>query len=179
MFINGLTRWGRKPTPSAMNAFRNALSGWHQRMDALPLARHRFLGRLVHYGWHTMDYRPGTPMLACAIDRPIHPLRLGTSLMPLGQRRSAGPDQLRKTGGYCRLPRRQRVRTVCGPYGCRASRGGWSSGSFRRRDGHGRGRSLGCSERSARPQTRMRGQNRRRIRRRTEPYGASSQSHTV
>lgn len=36
MFINGLTRWGRKPTPSAMNAFRNALSGWHQRMDALP-----------------------------------------------------------------------------------------------------------------------------------------------
>lgn len=36
MFINGLTRWGRKPTPSAMNAFRNALSGWHQRMDVLP-----------------------------------------------------------------------------------------------------------------------------------------------
>lgn len=50
MFINGLTRWGRKPTPSAMNAFRNALSGWHQRMDALPSQDIVSLAN-----WFTMD----------------------------------------------------------------------------------------------------------------------------
>lgn len=50
MFVNGLTRWGRKPTPNAMRSFRNSLAGWHQRMNALPS---QDIGSLAN--WFTMD----------------------------------------------------------------------------------------------------------------------------
>lgn len=36
MFVDGLTRWGRKASANAMRSFRNALAGWHNRMMDLP-----------------------------------------------------------------------------------------------------------------------------------------------
>ena len=36
MFVDGLTRWGRKASANAMRSFRNALACWHNRMMDLP-----------------------------------------------------------------------------------------------------------------------------------------------
>ncbi|KAB7788524.1 DNA-processing protein DprA [Bifidobacterium cebidarum] len=36
MFIEGLIRWGRKPSNAIMNAFRTAVASWHNRMQDLP-----------------------------------------------------------------------------------------------------------------------------------------------
>ncbi|MBW3092844.1 DNA-protecting protein DprA [Bifidobacterium sp. 82T10] len=36
IFVRGLVRWGRKPTPSTLSAFRSALEGWLRRFARLP-----------------------------------------------------------------------------------------------------------------------------------------------
>ncbi len=50
VFITGLSRWGRKPTPQALQAFHRALDGWHTRLAQLPCLNWQQLG-----DWFTMD----------------------------------------------------------------------------------------------------------------------------
>lgn len=52
VFATGLSRWGRKPTPQALQAFHRALDGWHARLAQLPCFNWQQLG-----DWFTMGGR--------------------------------------------------------------------------------------------------------------------------
>lgn len=98
MFVDGLTRWGRKASANAMRSFRNALACWHNRMMDLPSQDIIQLADWFTMDGHAMDYRPWPSMLALAVGRPVHSLRLGATAVFVDQRRSTRIDQLRQTG---------------------------------------------------------------------------------
>ncbi|MBT1163540.1 DNA-processing protein DprA [Bifidobacterium felsineum] len=50
MFIEGMIRWGRKPSNTIMNAFHTAVASWHNRMQDLPNRN-----PLALADWFTMD----------------------------------------------------------------------------------------------------------------------------
>lgn len=74
MFVDGLTRWGRKASTNAMRSFRNALACWHNRMMDLPsqdiinwptgslwMARNGLSALAIHVGprsWPTCPFAP-------------------------------------------------------------------------------------------------------------------------
>ena len=137
MFVDGPTRWGRKASANAMRSSRNALACWHNRMMDLPSQDIIQLADWRHYGWHAMDYRPWPSMLALAVGRPVHSLRLGATAVFVDQRRSTRIDQLRQTGRHRRFTGRDRIWPVCGTHRSRTGSRCRASGRVRRRDGRG------------------------------------------
>ena len=158
MFVDGLTRWGRKASANAMRSFRNALACWHNRMMDLPS---QDIIQLAD--WFTMDgtqwiIGPGHPCWPSQLaDLSIRSDWARTAVF-VDQRRSTRIDQLRQTGRHRRFTGRDRIWPVCGTHRSRTGSRCRASGRVRRRDGHGCGGTLGSVECAARQNARQCGQ---------------------
>ncbi|MCH9275065.1 DNA-protecting protein DprA [Bifidobacterium amazonense] len=60
-FVRGLVRWGRKPTPSTLSAFRGSLDGWRRRLSRLDTLDDSYLAGLLTEDGRQWIIAPGHP----------------------------------------------------------------------------------------------------------------------